>query len=79
MNKQENKQFGLSFGQFAKQLRLEKNLSQHQIAEVMGVAGRAYVCNLERGNRAWQLWHIAKLAKALNLTMSELIEQFEQA
>jgi transcriptional regulator with XRE-family HTH domain len=78
MNKQENKQFTREFGQFARQLRIEKSLSQHQVAEVMGVAGRAYVCNLETGIRAWQLWHIAKLAEALGLTMSKLIKEFEQ-
>lgn len=77
MDKAENKKRNQAFGQFARGLRENSNLSQAQVTEAFGAAERIYVSKLERGISNWQLWHVQKLADLLGLKLSELLRQFE--
>jgi len=64
------------FGQRIKQLRLAKGLSQEDLGELCSL-DRTYISSLERGHRNVSLKNIASLAKALDVTLSELFEGIE--
>ena len=59
------------FGEKVKQLRLARNLSQEGLAFKAGVH-RTYLGSIERGERNPSLKNIAAIAKALNITLSQL-------
>ena len=59
------------FGQRIRELRLRKGLSQEELAFRTGVH-RTYLGGIERGERNPALKNIAAIAKALNITLSEL-------
>lgn len=65
--------------QFAKvlqELRHERGLSQEELAEKCNLHDR-YISFLERGLRQPTITTIFKLAKALNISPSKLIEKVE--
>jgi transcriptional regulator with XRE-family HTH domain len=59
------------FGERVRQLRLARNLSQEELAFKAGVH-RTYLGSIERGERNPSLKNIAAIAKALDITLSEL-------
>jgi transcriptional regulator with XRE-family HTH domain len=59
------------FGERVRQLRLAMNLSQEELAFKAGVH-RTYLGSIERGERNPSLKNIAAIAKALDITLSEL-------
>jgi len=71
MKKQEYLQ---AFGARLRELRLQKKLSQEDLAEASGL-DRTYVSSCERGNRNISLLNISKLAKALGLDPAELLKK----
>lgn len=60
-----------------KQARIEKNMTQLQLADVMGVSYQA-VSNWERGNSMPDISKLADLCNALNLTVNELLGMEEK-
>jgi len=60
-------------GKKIKQLRLDADLTQERLGEVTGL-DRTYISGIERGIRNPSLKNIEKLAKALNVKVSDLIE-----
>lgn len=60
-------------GKKLKQIRLEADLSQEMVAERAGL-DRTYVSGIERGVRNPSLRNIEKLAKALKVTVSDLVD-----
>lgn len=62
-----------NFGSEIKKLRMGKMLSQEAFAEVVGVH-RTYIGMIERGEKNVTLSSIAKLAKALDIPLSELFK-----
>ena len=68
-----NRQIASAFGQRVKQIRLEKELTQEALAEV---AGRhpTFVSNIERGYRVPTLPTIIRLAVALEVQPSVIID-----
>ena len=61
------------FGNRVKQLRLGKNLSQEKLSQICGI-DRTYISGVERGIRNVSLLNIARLAKALDVSPSELLK-----
>lgn len=61
------------FGKKVREIRLKKNMSQGDIARILGVH-RSYVSGLERGIRNPSLLTVQKVAKALKVNAKELIE-----
>jgi len=59
------------FGERVRNLRLAKGLSQEELAFRAGVH-RTYLGGIERGERNPALKNIAEIAKALDVTLSEL-------
>ncbi len=59
------------FGDRLREARKARGLSQEAFADLCGL-GRTYVSGIERGNSNVSLQNIALIAKALDLTVSEL-------
>lgn len=64
------------FGRVVKELRLEKGLSQEAFAERADL-NRTYLGEVERGIAIPSLVTIAKIASALNVSLSALIARSE--
>jgi len=60
-------------GQNMKRIRLEKQMSQGDICRKLGV-DRAYISNVESGNKNPTLSTITNLAKALEVSVNELLK-----
>jgi len=63
----------VTFGKRVKEIRLQKYMSQADLAKVLGLHP-TYISGIERGVRNMALKNIEKLAKALNVPISELIK-----
>ena len=61
------------FGKSLRKSRLEKRMSQGDIARALGVH-RSYISGLERGVRNPTLLNIGRLAKAVGVELSKLLE-----
>jgi transcriptional regulator with XRE-family HTH domain len=61
------------FGLKLRGIRLERQLSQEKFASLIGI-DRTYVASIELGKRNESLCTLEKIAKALNLTISDLVE-----
>jgi len=59
------------FGERVRKLRLARSLSQEELAFKSGVH-RTYLGSIERGERNPSLKNIAAIAKALDVTLSQL-------
>lgn len=64
----------IRFGQRVKELRLAKGYSQEKLAEISDL-DRTYIPGIEAGKRNVSLIVVEKIAKAFNLTISELLNQ----
>ena len=56
-----------------KRIRLAKQMSQGDICRKLGVV-RSYISNIENGNKNPTLLTITKLAKALGVSVDELLK-----
>ncbi len=65
------------FGALIRQLRLEKGMSQERLAELCGLH-RNYIGAIERAERTPSIITADKLAKALDLTLSDLFLKLER-
>jgi transcriptional regulator with XRE-family HTH domain len=64
----------IKFGEIVRKKRLEKNLSQEDFAELVGVH-RTYIGMLERAEKNITLLNIEKIANALNISIAEFIKE----
>ncbi|MBD1832418.1 helix-turn-helix transcriptional regulator [Cyanobacteria bacterium FACHB-472] len=64
------------FGEQVRQLRKALGLSQEDLAELTDLH-RTYIGGIERGERNVALINIVRLAKALNVSPSELLKGIE--
>ncbi|NEW81134.1 MAG: helix-turn-helix transcriptional regulator [Mariniphaga sp.] len=64
------------FGSVLREMRIENHISQEKLAEYCDL-DRTYISLLERGLRQPTITTIFKLAKALNISPSALIEKVE--
>jgi transcriptional regulator with XRE-family HTH domain len=60
------------FGAQIKKIRVERGLTQERLAELSGLS-RQYIGDVERGTRNIALINITKIAAALNMSPSELL------
>ena len=67
----------MRFGKAVRMLRTELKISQEDFAERAGLH-RTYISDLERGKRNVSLENIERLARALNLTISELLQRVDE-
>ena len=63
----------IAFGRRVRELRMERSLSQEQLAELAELH-RNYVGGIERGERNVGLLNIVKLAHGLRVRAVELLE-----
>lgn len=64
----------VKFGQRIKELRLSKGFSQEKLAEVSDL-DRTYIPGIESGKRNVSIVVVEKIAKAFNISISELLNQ----
>jgi transcriptional regulator with XRE-family HTH domain len=62
----------LAFGSAVRRIRKEKGVSQEELALKCDI-DRSYMGSIERGEQNSGLLHIAKIAKALNIKIAELM------
>ena len=62
----------LKFGKKLREIRLRKDLSQGDVARILGVH-RTYISGLERGARNPSLLTVQKIARALGVNAKKLI------
>ena len=62
----------IAFGKRVRELRLEKKLSQEELADLADLHF-TYVSSVERGERNISIENIAKLAKALECQLKDLM------
>jgi len=62
----------IEFGKKLREVRLKKNLSQGDVARILGVH-RSYISGLERGRRNPSLFTVKKVAKALGIEVKNLV------
>jgi transcriptional regulator with XRE-family HTH domain len=67
----------LLFGQTVRQLRLERGYSQEKLAELAGIH-RNYAGAVERGERNVALVNMVRIAQALGVPLSRLVEGIEE-
>lgn len=72
MNKRDSIPINLKVGQKIRLLRKRKKLSQEKFAEICGLH-RTYIGSVERGERNITLVSLEKIAKALNVDVSDLL------
>lgn len=63
----------LLFGMRVRELRAEKAISQEELAALTEL-DRTYISGIERGKRNLSLKNILKIASALNVTASQLLD-----
>ena len=63
----------VKFGKKVKEIRTAKNMSQGDLAKILGVHP-TYISGIERGMRNMALKNIEKLAKALGVKIDELLK-----
>lgn len=61
------------FGKNVQEIRRSKQLSQEQLAELAGVH-RTYIGMIERAEKNITLCNIDKIARALNVNFSQLLD-----
>ena len=64
----------IKFGERVREIRIEKGLSQEQLAHLADVH-RTYIGMIERAEKNITLINIEKIAKALNVNLKELFDE----
>lgn len=66
----------LKYGQVIRKIRLEKNISQEMLADLSSLH-RTYMSDVELGKRNVSLENIDRIAKALEVSISDIFRQIE--
>lgn len=73
MTKKMDKVFHRKFGQRVRFLRKERGMTQEQLSFEID-ADNSYIANIENAHRDIPLSRVYKIAKALNISLSELFK-----
>ena len=65
-----------AFGRAVRKLRTQRRISQEKLAEIAGIH-RTYIGDVERGTRNISLVNMTRIAKALQVPLSRLIQEME--
>lgn len=65
-----------ALGHAIRQVREDRNLSQERLAELAGLH-RTYISSVEQGRRNLSIENIQKIARAMGVSMTELIQLCE--
>ena len=68
----------MAFGKAVRRIRSARGFSQEKFAAKAGIS-RTYMSEIERGVTLVSLESISRIAKALDLSMSALLKQVEDA
>lgn len=63
----------MTFGEKVRELRKKRNLSQEDLTRMIGCSSKSMISKIERGQRGTPIPVVTKLAKALGVSVSELI------
>jgi transcriptional regulator with XRE-family HTH domain len=66
-----------AFGQAVRKLRQQKKISQERLAELADIH-RTYIGDVERGTRNISLVNMGRIATALGIPLSSLIQESER-
>jgi len=66
----------LAFGQAVRKFRLKRAISQERLAELADIH-RTYIGDVERGTRNISLVNMTRIAKALDVPLSRLVQEME--
>jgi transcriptional regulator with XRE-family HTH domain len=66
----------LAFGQAVRKFRLKRAVSQERLGELANIH-RTYIGDVERGTRNISLVNMTRIAKALEVPLSRLIQEME--
>jgi transcriptional regulator with XRE-family HTH domain len=69
----ERNEISARFGRRLRELRTERGLSQEGLAALAGL-DRTYVSSVERGRRNISLSNVGRLAKALGISLQDLLK-----
>lgn len=75
MSKEKN-QPAIVFGKVIKNLRLERGLTQNNLADIIN-SERSHISDIERGIKSPSLAMVFRLSKALSISSGELIQTVE--
>lgn len=75
MSKEKN-QPAIVFGKVIKNLRLERGLTQNNLADIIN-SERSHISDIERGIKSPSLAMVFRLSKALSTSSGELIQTVE--
>lgn len=67
-----------SFGIVMRRLRQDRKLSQEELATLMDMTSHAHISRLESGHKQPTLEMVFRLAKALDITATEIISEVEK-
>jgi transcriptional regulator with XRE-family HTH domain len=68
---------GKIFGRRLRELRLERNLTQDALAQIVATS-KPFISDMERGVKVPSLTMILRLAKALDCSTCDLVETFDR-
>ena len=69
---------GAIFGERLRELRVERNLTQTELAQRCG-SNRPFISNLERGVKVPSLTMVLRLAEALECRVYDLVKVFDSS
>ena len=67
----------VAFGRAVRKVRLQKSISQEKLAELAGIH-RTYIGDVERGTRNLGLVNMTRIARALGVSLRELVAEMER-
>lgn len=68
-----------TFGTVLRRIRLDQDLSQETLAEMLEMETNAYISRLENGKKQPSLEMVYKIARALNVNAWEIVKEIEEA